>query len=141
MNKDKKEKFTKIFLDAYDNNLIKIVWNTSGFSLAIDSKSKNLIPELKDKEFIDYIFSIVKIVIDMAENDNVEDVCEADLKVAKMIYIREKDLKNHLYIKRNSKINCFKLMESQIISYRSEENPKDIEANAAILKMVTEKDD
>ena len=77
----------------------------------------------------------------MAENDNVEDVCEADLKVAKMIYIREKDLKNHLYIKRNSKINCFKLMESQIISYRSEENPKDIEANAAILKMVTEKDD
>jgi hypothetical protein len=82
-------------VNAYSNGLIKIVWNTSGFSLGIESQKKDLLPALK----------------------------------------------YHLYIKKNSKNNGFKLLEAQIISYRSEENPKEIAANSAILKMIVEKDD
>lgn len=141
MDKDKKDKYADILLDAYNSGLLKIVWNTSGFSLGIDSKRKELLPELKEKEFIDYVFSIIKIVISLAEDKSVEEIQEKDLETAKVIYNQEKDLKNHLYIKRNSKINCFKLLESQIISYRNDENPKEIEANSTIIKMLMEKDD
>lgn len=141
MNKDKRDKYAEVLLNAYNSGLFKIVWNTSGFSLGIDPKRKELIPELKEKEFIEYAFSIVKIVVDLAEDKDVGDMPENDLATAKVIYEQENDLKNHLYIKRNSKINCFKLLESQIISYRNEENPKEIEANSAIIKVVMEKDD
>lgn len=65
MDKDKKDKYADILLDAYNSGLLKIVWNTSGFSLGIDSKRKELLPELKEKEFIDYVFSIIKIVISL----------------------------------------------------------------------------
>ena len=58
----------------------------------------------------------------------VSDVCSSDLK-------------NHLFIKRNSKIDCFKLLEYELIAHRSEEKPINIEANSAILKIVTEKND
>lgn len=76
----------------------------------------------------------------MAEDKEIENLPEDDLKVAKEIYAQEKDLKNHLYIKENSKINCFRFLRTQIISYRNEENPKEIEANSAIIKMIMEND-
>lgn len=141
MGEDKKNEYTEILLNAYHNGLLKIVWNTSGFSLGIDPKRKKLIPQLKEKGFIDYAFSIIKIVADLAENKDTDDVTKKDLAAAKAIYNQEKDLKDHLYVKRNSKIDCFKLLEGQIISYRNEENPKKIEVNSAIIKMTTEKDD
>lgn len=77
----------------------------------------------------------------MAEDKEIENLPEDDLKVAKEIYAQERDLKNHLYIKENSKINCFRFLRTQIISYRNEENPKEIEANSAIIKMIMENDD
>ncbi len=141
MNVDKKNEYAEILLNAYQNGLLKIVWNTSGFSLGIDPKRKKLIPQVNEKGFIDYAFSIIKIVADLAENKDMEDVTEKDLETAKVIYDQEKDLKDHLYVKRNSKIDCFKLLEGQIIGYRSEENPKEIEVNSAIIKITTEKDD
>lgn len=141
MKQDKKDKYAKVLLHIYQSGLIKIVWTISGFSLGINPRRKEVVPELKEKEFIDYVFSIVKIVMELAEGENVEDVSENDLEIAKIIYEQEKDLKNHLYIKRNTKIHCFKLLESQIISYRKEENPKEIEADSAIVKMLIEKED
>ncbi|MDE5780615.1 MAG: hypothetical protein K2I03_03955, partial [Lachnospiraceae bacterium] len=141
MDKDKKSEYANLLLNAYNGGVLKIVWTTFGFSLGIDSKRKEQMTELKEKEFVDYAFSIVKIVVDLAEEKELEDIPEEDLETAKVIYNQEKDLKDHLYIKRNSKINCFKLLESQIISYRNEENPKEIEVNSAIIKIVTEKDD
>lgn len=44
-------------------------------------------------------------------------------------------------LKKNSKIKCFRLLETQIISYRNDKNPKEIEANSAIIKLMLEKDD
>lgn len=141
MGKDKKNEYANLLINAYNRGVLKIVWTTFGFTLGIDSKRKEQITELKEKEFVDYAFSIIKIVMDMAENKEIEDISEKDLEIAKIIYNKEKDLKNHLWIKQNSKINCFKLLESQIISYRNEENPKEIEVNLAIIKIVAEKDD
>ncbi len=141
MNIEEKNKYAEILLNAYNGGLLKIVWSTSGFLLGIDPKGKELLPELKEKDFVDYAFSIIKIVLDLAEEKEKNDISENDLETAKEIYIQEKDLKNHIFVKRNSKINCFKLLESQIISYRNDEDPKKIDANSAILKMVTEKDD
>ena len=101
---DKKQEYSKILLNAYNNDLFKIIWNTSGFSLGIDSKRKDNFPELKEKKFIEYAFSIIKIIADIAE-DNIDDnISEEDLKVAREIYNLEKDLKNHLFIKKNSNI-------------------------------------
>ena len=60
-----------------------------------------------------------------------------DLEIAQLIFEKEYDLKNHLFIKRNSKIDCFKLLEYELIAHRSEEKPINIEANSAILKIVT----
>lgn len=141
MDNEIKNNYAKILLSAYQDGLLKIVWNTSGFSLGIAPQKEYVIPELKKQEFVDYAFSIIKIVMDLAENKENEDVLESDLEIAKIIYGQEKDLINHLYVKRNSKINCFKLLESQIISYRNRENPRKIEANSAVLKMILEKDD
>lgn len=141
MDNDKKNKYANILLNAYNSGLLKIVWNTSGFSLGIDPKRKELLPELKEKEFIDYAFLIIKIVISLAEDKSVEEIQKQDLEIAKVIFNQEKDLKNHLYVKRNSKINCFKVLEGQIISYRNDENPQEIEANSTIIKILTEKDD
>lgn len=137
----KKNEYAKVLINAYNSGLLKIVWNTSGFSLGIDPKKKDLLPELKEKEFVEYVFSIIKIVASLAEDKEIEGVSEDDLTTAKDIYGKEGDLKNHLYVKKNSKINCFKLLETQIISYRSEENPKKVAANSAFLKIVAEKDD
>ncbi len=141
MNNNIKSTYAQVLLNAYDSGLLKIIWNTSGFSLGIDPGRKESIPELKQKEFIDYAFSIVKIVMALAEDKDVSHISENDLEIAKTIYLQENDLKNHLYIKRNSKINCYKLLESQIISYRNEENPQKIEANSAIIKVMAEEND
>ncbi len=138
---DKKKEYAKILLNAYYNKLFKIVWNTSGFSLGVDAKRKNMFPELKEKHFIDYAFSIIRIVIDLAEGKVDEGVSEEDLKIAEEIYEHEDDLKNHLFIKKNSKIDCFRLLETQIISYRNDEDPREIEVNSAVVKMMLEKDD
>ena len=77
----------------------------------------------------------------MAEDTVSVDISEDELKVAREIYNHEKDLRNHLFVKRNSKIKCFRLLETQIISYRNDENPKEIEVNSAIIKLMLEKDD
>ena len=47
---DKKNEYAKILLNAYNNGLFKIIWNTSGFSLGIDSKRKDRLPELNEKK-------------------------------------------------------------------------------------------
>lgn len=141
MNEDPKNKYAEILLSAFNSGLLEIVWNTSGFSLRVDPKRKEQLPELKEKEFIDYAFSIIRMIADLAEGKSTEDALDKDLEIAREIYERENDLENHLYIKRNSKINCFKYLESQIISYRNEENPKEIDVNSSIVKIMTEMDD
>lgn len=138
---DEKSKYAKVLLNAYKNGLFKIVWKTSGFSLAIDLEKKKMFPELKEKKFIEYAFSIIKIVADIAEKNVDGNISEEDMNVAREIYNHEKDLKNHLFVKKNSKISCFRLLETQIISYRNDENPKEIEVNSAIIKMLLEKDE
>jgi hypothetical protein len=136
-----KNEYGNVLLNAYSSGLLKIVWNTSGFSLGIDQQKRDMLPELKEKKFIEYVFSIIKIVAHMAEDKESSDISEDKLKIAREIYNHEKDLKNHLYIKKNSKIKCFRLLETQIISYRNDKNPKEIEANSAIIKLMLEKDD
>lgn len=138
---DKKNTYKNILLNAYNSGLLKIVWNTSGFSIGIDPQEEDRLPELKEKEFREYTFSIIKIVADMADGKKSSDISEDKLKIAREIYNHEKDLKNHLFVKRNSKIRCFRLLETQIISYRNDKNPKEIEANSAIIKLMLEKDD
>lgn len=64
------------------------------------------------------------MVIDLAEEKEIDEKCQDDLETAQMIFDKEYDLKNHLYIKKHSKIDCFKLLEYEIISHRSEDNPK-----------------
>ena len=133
--------YAEIFLNAYKRGLLRIIWSTSGFSLGIDSNRKESIPELRDKEFVEYVFSIIKIVIELADGREGQNIPEEDLEVAKVVYECEHDLKNHLYIKKHSKIYCFKLLESQIIGYRDDENPKVTTAVSAILKLMTENGD
>lgn len=141
MDKDKRNKYSEILLNAYQNGVLKIVWSTSGFSMAIDSKRKETIPEIKEEEFVEYAFSIIKLVVDLAEEKKVDENYKNDLETAKIIFDKEHNLKNHLYIKKNSKIDCFKLLEYEIISHRNEDNPTDIEATSAVVKMVIEKGD
>lgn len=141
MNAEKKHQYAGVLLQAYNSGVLKIVWNTAGFSLGVDPKRKEEIPELKEQKFIDYAFSVIKSVMDLAEDKELSENEEKDIEVAKKIYSQESDLKSHLYIKRNSKVNCFKLLESQIISYRNEENPKEIETSSSIIRITTEKDD
>ncbi len=141
MDQEKRSRYAEILLNAYQNDIFKIVWSTSGFSMAIDSKKKDMLPELKEEEFIEYAFSIIKMVIDLAEDRVANEKYEGDLKIAQAIFEKEHDLKNHLYIKRNSKMDCFKLLEYEIISHRNKENPANIEATSAIIKMMIEKED
>ena len=129
-----------MLLNAYQEGVFKIVWSTSGFSMAVDSKRKEMIPEIKKEDFVEYAFSIIKMVVDLAEERKTDEKYEGDLETAQTIFAKEHDLKNHLYIKKNSKIDCFKLLEYEIISHRSEDNPIDVEATSAILKMVIEKE-
>lgn len=49
---DKKQEYSKILLNAYNNDLFKIIWNISGFSLGIDSKRKDNFPELREKNLL-----------------------------------------------------------------------------------------
>ncbi|HBA47193.1 MAG TPA: hypothetical protein DCZ91_05235 [Lachnospiraceae bacterium] len=141
MNNDKKNNYAEILLNVYNKGLLRIIWSTSGFSLGVDADKRDLIPELNKREFIDYAFSVIKIVIDLAEGRNVNDISKEDLEVAEAIYEQEDDLKTHLYIRKHSKIHCFKLLEGQIISYRNDEDPKKTEAASAILKLSTESGD
>ena len=141
MDKEKRIKYSEALLNAYQNGVLKIVWSTSGFSIAIDSKRKETIPEIEEEEFVEYVFSVIKIIIDLAEEKEIDESYKNDLETAKKIFDKEHDLKNHLYIKRNSKIDCFKLLEYEIISHRSEDNPSNIGATSAIVKMVIEKGD
>ncbi|MCI8591305.1 MAG: hypothetical protein HFI88_02930 [Lachnospiraceae bacterium] len=140
MDKEKRNKYSKVLLNAYQEGVFKIVWSTSGFSMAVDSKRKEMIPEIKKEDFVEYAFSIIKMVVDLAEERKTDEKYEGDLETAQTIFAKEHDLKNHLYIKKNSKIDCFKLLEYEIISHRSEDNPIDVEATSAILKMVIEKE-
>ena len=141
MDNEKRKIYSEVLLNAYQNGVFKVIWSTSGFSMAIDSKKKEMIPEIKEEDFVEYAFSIIKMVIDLAEEKKTNEKYEGDLKIAQIIFDKEHDLKNHLYIKRNSKIDYFKLLEYEIISHRSEDNPTDIEATSAIIKMVIEKED
>ena len=141
MDNEKKNKYAEVLLNAYQNGVFKIVWSTSGFSMAIDPKKKEMLPEVKEEDFVTYAFSIIKLVIGLAEGKKIDETCEVDLEIAQFIFEKEHDLKNHLYIKKNSKIDCFKLLEYEIISHRNEENPVNIEATSAIVKVVVEKDD
>ena len=59
----------------------------------------------------------------------------------KDVVLKENEGKVFTKRKENSKINCFRFLRTQIISYRNEENPKEIEANSAIIKMIMENDD
>ncbi len=138
---DKRNEYAQVLLNAYNEGIFKILWNTSSFSIGVDHRRKDMFSELKDEKFKKYIIYIISIVKEMAEDKEIENLPKDDLKVAKEIYAQEKDLKNHLYIKENSKINCFRLLKTQIISYRNEENPKEIEANSAIIKMIMENED
>ena len=95
-----KNEYGNVLLNAYSRGLLKIVWNTSGFSLGIDQQKRDMLPELKEKKFIEYVFSIIKIVAHMAEDKESSDISEDKLKIAREIYNHEKDLKNHLYIKK-----------------------------------------
>ena len=141
MTAEKRNKYAEVLLDSYNAGIFKIVWSSSGFTIAVDSKRKELIPEVNDEEFIDYAFSVIKIVIDLADGRETAEEKERDLEVARLIFEKEYDLKNHLFIKRNCKTDCFKLLEYELIAHRSEENPINIEANSVILKIVTEKND
>ena len=139
MNKEKRNKYSEILLNAYLNGVFKIVWDTSGFSIAIDSKRKEMIQEVKEEDFVEYAFSIIKMVVDLAEERKIGEINEDDLKTARIIFDKERDLKNHLYVKKSSKIDCFKLLEYEIISHRNEDNPTNIEVTSAIVRMVIEK--
>lgn len=141
MDKEKRSKYSEILRNAYQSGVFKIVWNTSGFSMAIDPRKKGMIPEIKEDDFVEYAFSIIKTVVDLAEEKETDDKYEGDLATAKMIFDKEYDLKNHLYIKKNSIMECFKLLEYEIISHRSQDNPFNIEATSAVVKIMVEKED
>lgn len=138
MNKEKTKEYAELLLSAYQNGILKIIWSESGFSMMIDPKRKDMFSQVKEDDFVDYAFSIIKMVIDLAEEREIDEKNADKLEVAKIIFDKEQDLKNHLYIKRNSKIDCFKLLEYEIISHRSKENPINIEASSAILNMVVD---
>lgn len=135
---EKRRRYSKILLEAYNSGILKIIWSTSGFSIAVDSKKEEMISELKKEEFVEYAFSIFKMVIDLAEGRETDKRCEEDLEIAGSILEKEYDLRNHLYIKRNSKLDCFKLLEYEIISHRNEEDPQKIESASAIIKLAAE---
>ena len=77
----------------------------------------------KEEGFSEYTASIVRLVIDLVEGKETDEENEKDLETAKVILDHEYDIKNHLYIRQNSKIDCFNLLEYEIISQRNEDNP------------------
>ena len=50
MNAEKKHQYAEALLQAYNSGVLKIVWNTAGFSLGVDPKRKEEIPELKEQK-------------------------------------------------------------------------------------------
>ena len=124
MDQEKRERYKEVLQRAYLDGVLKIIWSGSGFSMAVDSKQRKLIPEINEEDFVER---------DVGKSNG-------DLETAKLIFQKEHDLRNHLYIKKNSKIDCFKLLEYDVISHRNEEDPGKIEATSVILKMVIEKD-
>ena len=54
--------------------------------MAIDSKKKEMIPEIKEEDFVEYAFSIIKMVIDLAEEKKTNEKYEGDLKIAQIIF-------------------------------------------------------
>lgn len=141
MDQETRNKYSEILLYAYQTGIFKIVWSTSGFSMAIDSRKKDMIPEVKEEDFVEYAFSIIKMVIDLAEKKEIDEKYEGDLKTARVIFDKEYDLKNHLYIKKNCIIDCFKILEYEIISHRNPDKPFNTEVSSAIVKIMTEKED
>ncbi len=141
MDYENRDKYREVLLNAYQSEILKIVWSTSGFAMAVAPEGMKIFPEMKEKDFREYVFSIIKLVIGLAENREMDEKDEDKLEIAKIIFEKEYDLKNHLYIKKSSKIECFTLLEYEIISHRNLENPTEIEATSAIIKIVTEEDD
>ena len=45
---DKKDEYAEILLNAYNEGIFKILWNTSSFSIGVDHRRKDMFPELKD---------------------------------------------------------------------------------------------
>ena len=42
MDNEKRKIYSEVLLNAYQNGVFKVIWSTSGFSMAIDSKKKDL---------------------------------------------------------------------------------------------------
>lgn len=40
MDNEKRKIYSEVLLNAYQNGVFKVIWSTSGFSMAIDSKKK-----------------------------------------------------------------------------------------------------
>ncbi len=86
MDNEKRKIYSEVLLNAYQNGVFKVIWSTSGFSMAIDSKKKEMIPEIKEEDFVEYAFSIIKMVIDLAEEKKTNEKYEGDLKIAQIIF-------------------------------------------------------
>lgn len=130
--------YADILLSAYQQKILKIKWNKTGFTVAVDENKADLISEIGKDEFIDYTFRIVRRVVDLVEGKAITDLPEEDKKAAEYIYENEPDLRNHLLVKKNSKLDSFRGMETQIISYRKEFSPEEVEVSSAIVKITTE---
>ena len=114
--------YADILLNAYQQKILMIKWNKTGFTVAVDETKADMISEIGKDEFLDYTFRIVRKVVDLVEGKS----------------INEPDLKNHLSVKKNSKLDSFRGMETQIISYRKESSPEEVEVSSAIVKITTE---
>lgn len=130
--------YADILLNAYQQKILMIKWNKTGFTVAVDETKADMISEIGKDEFVDYTFRIVRKVVDLVEGKSINDLSEKDKKVAEYIYENEPDLKNHLSVKKNSKLDSFRGMETQIISYRKESSPEEVEVSSAIVKITTE---
>ena len=93
IDKEKRDRYSKVLLNAYQNGVLKIIWSTSGFSMAVDPKREKMIPEIKEEDFVEYAFSIIKMLVDLAEERKTEEEYEGDLKTARIIFNEEQDLK------------------------------------------------
>ena len=67
IDKEKRDRYSEVLLNAYQNGVLKIIWSTSGFSMAVDPKREEMIPEIKEEDFVEYAFSIIKMLVDLAE--------------------------------------------------------------------------
>lgn len=136
METEKKKTYSQLLLEAYGNDDLKVIWSTSGFAISINPQKKNEITEFKDKDFIKYIFDIFKNVSNIVEDIGVsEQIDEEDLETAKAIVKEESDLKNHLYIKKHASVECFKVFEYEIVSHMNNDDPTEIAASSAIIKI------